>query len=132
MNLSHNKKIIKTIAFFVVSSVGTISILGSAGPKHLKKFPEVQETTSPSYDAPQANLTPEKKGNLNTLDTESKFVIKEYKGSVAVFENGKNDPIKKTETMVSDLPVADQEILKKGINVPSQEELLRILEDYCS
>ena len=40
MNLSHNKKIIKTIAFFVISSIGTISILGSTGPKHQKKIPK--------------------------------------------------------------------------------------------
>ena len=130
MNLSHNRKIIKAIAFFVISSIGILFILGNSGLDN-SKFSEAGEIPK-NYELPQDGVTSTKEEKLAKPQLESKFVIKEHKGSVAVFENGKNDPIKETETLVADLPLADQEILKKGIDVSSKEELLRILEDYCS
>ena len=130
MNLSHNRKIIKAIVFFVISSIGILFILGSSGLNN-SKFSEAQEVPK-NYELPQDAFTYKKEEKLVEPQAESKFVIKEHNGSVAVFENGKKNPIKETETLVADLPLADREILKKGINVSSKEELLRILEDYCS
>ncbi len=132
MKLLLNKKIIKPIAFFAAISIGSLFIIGSSDINKSKKAHQTEALTK-SYEIPQKDFI--KKDNQKILsenETENKFIIKEYNGSVAVFENGKNDPIKKTETMVADLPVADREILKKGINAKTQEELSRILEDYCS
>ena len=62
----------------------------------------------------------------------SGYVIKEYNGKVAVFESGSQKPFRATCTDVSDLPIADREILKSGIRVNNQDELNSVLEDYCS
>lgn len=60
------------------------------------------------------------------------YVIKNFNGSVAVFEEGNDKPFKITGVSVNTLPYADQEVLKNGIIVNSQSELTRLLEDYCS
>ena len=56
--------------------------------------------------------------------------IGEYEGNVAVFKDG--EPILRTDTRVADLPKADRSSLVQGIDVYSQKELKRILEDLCS
>jgi len=56
--------------------------------------------------------------------------IREYEGKVTVFRSGK--PILRTDTRVSELPKADRSRLVQGIDVYSQKELKRILEDLCS
>ena len=60
------------------------------------------------------------------------YVVKDFNGNIAVFENGKNSPFKITDVPINSLPYADREILRKGIAVTSKSELNRILEDYCS
>ena len=56
--------------------------------------------------------------------------IGEYEGTVTVFRVG--EPILRTDTRVADLPKSDRSRLAKGIDVYSQKELKRILEDLCS
>ena len=56
--------------------------------------------------------------------------IGEYDGSVAVFKGG--ELVLLTDTRVSDLPKADRSRLSQGIDVYSQKELKRMLEDLCS
>ena len=62
----------------------------------------------------------------------SGYIIKEYKGNIAVFENGEKMPFRTTCITVSELPEADRNLLKKGICASSREEMNAILEDYCS
>ena len=38
----------------------------------------------------------------------------------------------KTDTVVSSLPKRDQKKLEEGVSFNSKEELLRLVEDYCS
>ena len=56
--------------------------------------------------------------------------IREYEGTVTVFRG--DMPVLRTETRVADLPKADRSRLASGIDVYSQKELKRILEDLCS
>ena len=58
------------------------------------------------------------------------WVVREYEGAVAVFKGGK--PVLITDTLVSQLPKADRNRLSEGIDVNSEEELKRILDDLCS
>lgn len=60
------------------------------------------------------------------------YIVKEYDGVVAVFENGDNKPIRVTDRYVSALPKADRDKLKTGIEVETPEQLRRLLEDLCS
>lgn len=60
------------------------------------------------------------------------FVVSEYQGNIAIFEKNKPSPIKVTDVQIIDLPKQDRELLKKGIQVNTKEELSNILEDYCS
>ena len=69
---------------------------------------------------------------LSTDEISSKYMVKEYKGKIAVFEDGQNKPFRITDIAIKDLPKADKEFLEKGISVSGKEELNQILEDYCS
>lgn len=60
------------------------------------------------------------------------YLVKEYKGLVAVFENGGDLPVRITETSVCTLPQFDIINLSKGIEVEGKEELEKLLNDFCS
>ena len=60
------------------------------------------------------------------------YVVKEFKGNIAVFEKGNENPFKIIETPVSNLPKVDQELLSKGIEVKDENELYCLIEDFCS
>lgn len=60
------------------------------------------------------------------------FVVKEYKGLVAVFKEGEQLPVKITQTKVESLPAYDAEKLSSGVTVEGEKELEKLLMDYCS
>jgi hypothetical protein len=66
------------------------------------------------------------------LESSLAYIVKDYNGKVAVFEKDKIEPFKITDCLVSHLPNYDQRILKDGIEVKTELELERLLEDYCS
>lgn len=131
MNLPYNKKIIKMGSMLILFVSGITFIVGSGNLRNKNEPIKAQENVE-TCEVPKDIFSAKKEEKLKQTQNTSDFIIKEYNGSVAVFESGKNSPFKTTETMVSDLPTADRELLKKGISVGSREELSRILEDYCS
>lgn len=131
MNLSYSKKRIKTALFSLVLASGVAFILGSSDLKRPNESTKTQESVE-NYEAKEDDFSLKKEEKIAQDQVIGDFIIKEYNGSVAVFENGKTLPFKTTETMVDDLPATDRELLKKGIIVGSKEELSRVLEDYCS
>lgn len=60
------------------------------------------------------------------------YLIKEYKGNIAVFENGEDKPFRVTDIEVKNLPEADQKELKGGVEAPNDDKLQTLLEDYLS
>lgn len=60
------------------------------------------------------------------------YVVKEYNGNIAVFEENCDIPFKITDVRLSDFPDEDKKLLNKGIEASSSQELNCILEDYCS
>lgn len=60
------------------------------------------------------------------------YVVKNFNGSIAVFEYGNDTPFKVTDINVKNLPYDDQNLLSQGIKVKTKEELKLVLEDYCS
>lgn len=55
-----------------------------------------------------------------------------WKGYVALFENGKEEPRQIFPCPVSTLPEADQQALEQKIPVRNNRDLQQILEDYLS
>lgn len=60
------------------------------------------------------------------------YLLKSVDGKIAVEEISSGKIIKKTDTLVSILPEKDKDMLKKGIRVKSERELVTLLEDFCS
>lgn len=59
-------------------------------------------------------------------------VIGIWKGYVALFDPGAEEPKQIFPCPVEALPEADQEALKNGIIVRNQRDLQQLLEDYLS
>ena len=55
-----------------------------------------------------------------------------WKGYVALFEKGKDEPRQIFPCLVDSLPEEDQQILKDGLPIHSQKALQEALEDYLS
>ena len=60
------------------------------------------------------------------------LILGSWKGYVALFQPGKEEPRQIFPQMVSALPAADQEALEEGIIVRNQTKLQQLLEDYLS
>ncbi len=59
-------------------------------------------------------------------------VLGSWKGYVALFEQGQEEPKQIFPTSVESLPEADQSALAEGIIVRNQRDLNQLLEDYLS
>lgn len=62
----------------------------------------------------------------------AKFILGEYDGRVAAFRSGCETPIQITDTAVASLPEEEAQMLRKGIPAATEEDLQRLIEDYCS
>ena len=60
------------------------------------------------------------------------YSLREYRGKLAVFEQGKARPVRIIEMDVTLLPPPDQELLRAGIPAETEQELNLLLEDYTS
>ena len=69
----------------------------------------------------------------NKVKSSISYIVKDFKGNVAVFtKNAKDRPFKVTKVVTERLPREDQLILKNGVEVENQCELNSLLEDLCS
>ena len=64
--------------------------------------------------------------------TASRYILGEYDGRVAAFRIGSGTPIQITDTAVASLPEEEAQMLRKGIPAATEEDLQRLIEDYCS
>lgn len=67
-----------------------------------------------------------------TPNTSLSYIVKDFNGNIAVFEENAEKPFKVTEVCTNTLPKVDQERLLEGIVVNTQIELNTLLEDLCS
>ena len=106
------KKLFITAGCFLFLCVGAIFFFcNSLAPEHTEKAAEIQKVETPVSQS---------------------YLIKEWEGNIAVFEEGNDTPFRTTTVALNELPPADRDLLTKGISAASQEELNTILEDYCS
>lgn len=59
-------------------------------------------------------------------------VLGTWKGYVALFDKGKDEPRQIFPNTVASLPPEDQAALEKGIVVRNERQLQQLLEDYLS
>ena len=59
-------------------------------------------------------------------------VLGTWKGYVALFDKGKDEPRQIFPNTVASLPAEDQAALEKGIVVRNDRQLRQLLEDYLS
>ena len=62
--------------------------------------------------------------------THTAYIVKEYSGKLAVFNQGENRPLAVYEVYVHLLPENDIELLRKGIPVENDYTLLKTLENF--
>lgn len=60
------------------------------------------------------------------------LVLGSFRGYVALYDKGKEEPRMVYPYAVAGLPIADRQALEVGIPVANEDELCRFLEDYLS
>jgi len=69
-------------------------------------------------------------GSAQDFDKIPAYTLKEYHGKIGVFKNDRSAPERIINTAVNSLPEFDRQSLTDGIDVYSQEELARLIEDF--
>ena len=60
------------------------------------------------------------------------FLLGVYKGKIALWKKGETEPVKVFPYSVALLPSKDRQLLEKGLEFDSLEELTKFAEDYLS
>lgn len=118
------KKFMAVLGGIVLIALGAVFFIAK------KENNTDQHTSYSSHEKNSVSATEPQKNEPSKKNSE--YLIKEYNGNIAVFENGEKAPFRTTCINVSELPEADRNLLKKGICASSREEMDAILEDYCS
>lgn len=102
----------RTLALTVVTALCAVSPFVAGAAMSSLQRPGA-DTPATSYDGAQAE-----------------YILRDYEGYVSVFASGADrKPLQVTGIEVAGLRRADQELLRGGITVGSQEQLLLLLED---
>jgi len=104
----------RTLALTVVTALCAVSpfVAGAA----MSSLQQGADAPATSYDGAQAE-----------------YILRDYEGYVSVFaSDADRRPLQVTGIEVAGLRRADQELLRGGITVGSQEQLLLLLEDLGS
>ena len=73
----------------------------------------------------------ENKNNISSSTPEIiTYTIKEYNNRIGIFKNNSTEPFQIIDVPISNLPLADIELLNKGITVKNNIDLQKIIEDY--
>lgn len=106
------KKSLKISIVFLILSIVCFAIILTFFIKSLKNN---QIDTPKEFDKPPNNSL--------------SYIVKDFNGSVAVFEPENPKPVRVTDVYISHLPKSDQKMLSHGIRVKNQSELNTLLED---
>lgn len=60
------------------------------------------------------------------------FLLGIQDGYIALWKDGRTDPLRVFPYKAASLPAADQQALEKGIHLDSKEDLIALVEDYLS
>ena len=125
------------IGVFSSSMTGYIS-----GVREFRKSEKSRTHFSSNKNQPEQitasaeDVLPENTESENIItDFEETYILKEHEGRLVLFiryANGDEQYHTEYDVSVSTLPQADREKLKKGIEVSSYKEAIKIAEDYIS
>jgi len=62
----------------------------------------------------------------------NEYIARDLNGSIAIYRKGEATPFRTLDIMVDSLPDTDREMLKNGITLSSEDELIGLIEDYSS
>lgn len=102
------------LSAILVTAAAVVFAMALSGSFEKEKTKEVFETAVSQPKEPQ------------------KTVLGVYEGKLAVFEGESPYPNRVFDFLVRTLPAGDRSALSEGITVSSEEELLRLLEDFMS
>lgn len=60
------------------------------------------------------------------------YLVGVHQGRIALWQGEDPEPIYVSPYSASSLPKADQTALEQGIPIQSKEDLIRLMEDFCS
>ena len=105
-----------------------LSSRGDQQDPHTAENSEPQPVREPARDS-SVDLSANGKPGDSSEEKALRYTVREYEGHIGVF---REDGTLKSEinTLVALLPEADQEKLRKGIVVNTEEELILLMESY--
>ncbi|MBQ1546209.1 MAG: hypothetical protein IIZ59_01605 [Clostridia bacterium] len=65
-------------------------------------------------------------------DCKETYILRDYEGYVACFDEGADEPFLVTGTLVANLRPLDEIMLRDGVELHGAQAVSRALEDYCS
>lgn len=69
--------------------------------------------------------------SVTLADTsETGYIMRETDGFIGLYEGDSEIPYQMLDVLVDELPESDRELLRRGIEVKSKEELNALIEDY--
>lgn len=73
---------------------------------------------------------PQRNEFVSSTKSEQGYILKDYKGNLAIFEINSNTPLEILDVQTNSLPERDIEILKNGIRAETLNEIISMAEDY--
>ncbi len=58
------------------------------------------------------------------------YILKSYDNKIAVFEKGKESPVRILEVPIDTLPYSEQTALENGVRIKNAEALKKAIEDF--
>ncbi|MBO5105804.1 MAG: hypothetical protein J6C29_02790 [Clostridia bacterium] len=68
--------------------------------------------------------------NTSLKSTETKYILKEFKGNLAIYQMDSDTPLEVLDVKISSLPERDIERIKNGITADTLNEIISVAEDY--
>lgn len=121
------KTLIATLVASAVAVTGAVVLITRLTPS-----PEPAQTSPQSSVSVRSEADGEPVPQQQNIE-EQGYLLSEYDGRLAVYDFGAKQPRQVFDDIyIRLLPEYDQEELKKGIFVPDDNTLSRLLEDYTS
>ena len=73
---------------------------------------------------------PQRQEFVSSTKAEQGYILKDYNGSLAIFEGNSAVPLEILDVKTNSLPERDIEILKNGLHAKTLNEIISMAEDY--
>ncbi|MCH4238902.1 MAG: hypothetical protein LKF71_01315 [Oscillospiraceae bacterium] len=130
--------VVMLVCAVAVTALLVVTLSITSEVRETKQTPSSTFVYSSANEASSQEMSQITAGTISSAATSSAssggrqaiYLVKTHAGKIGIFHVGETVPFRVLEVPVSNLPEADQKLLKIGISVQSSEELQRIVEDY--